>query len=61
MDGGRLDFMVQNPTRRDYANEEEGSGIGLTNVEKRLALIFVGDYSFEAVEIFRVQLNIPLT
>jgi len=63
LDGRRLDFMVQNPIRREYANEEEGSGIGLTNVEKRLALIFDGDYSFEAGEegeIFRVQLNIPL-
>ena len=62
--GEQLQFSTANKiTRREKPKAEKNSGIGLSNVEKRLNLIYPGQFTLEYGEtegIFRLKLTIKL-
>ena len=62
VENDRLIFSCRN-SKAAKANEEKG-GVGLTNVRKRLDLLFTDDYSLDIhdeADTYTVKLNIPLS
>lgn len=63
-DENQLQFKTENRvTPREKTNSEENGGIGISNVEKRLNLIYPGRHSLEYHEkggIFTLEMNIDL-
>jgi hypothetical protein len=63
-DENQLLFKTENRvTPREKTNSEENGGIGISNVEKRLSLIYPGRYTLEYHEkggIFRMEMKIDL-
>jgi hypothetical protein len=61
VEGDRLHFTCRN-SKADKPNEEKG-GVGLTNVRKRLKLLYNSDYTYRILneaDIYSVELDIPL-
>ncbi len=58
----QLFFEVEN-SKSNIKNIDENSGFGLTNVKKRLDLLYPNTYKldiFDEVQIFKVKLNFPI-
>jgi hypothetical protein len=58
-----LYFKVDNPVTEDERTDESNKGIGLTNVRRRLDLLYGDDYALDILEnngIFSVNLKMPL-
>jgi len=64
-DGKLLQFNTENKiAKREKPKREKNSGIGISNVEKRLNLIYPGSYTLKYGEtdaIFRLELTIKLS
>ena len=61
VEGERLSFTCRN-SKAEVSNEMKG-GVGLTNVRKRLDLLYGQDYTLrihDDAEVYTVELNIPL-
>lgn len=61
--GGRLHFEVANRVYGGPTDDRSQSGVGLSNLRKRLAIIYGADYSFTAAprgETFLASLDVPL-
>ncbi len=62
MEMGRLLFTCCN-SKAEKSNEEKG-GVGLTNVQKRLKLLYGQSYSLfirNTTDVYTVELTIPLS
>ena len=62
-ENGRLAFSVCNNKSEAVSSINEGSGIGLENVRKRLELIFMHNYTLDIQTVddtYSIYLNIPL-
>lgn len=46
VDGGKLICRIENSSFPKESKDKSGSGIGLVNLKKRLALLYPGNYSF---------------
>ncbi len=59
---GRLIFTCENRQKKK-ANPNDYGGLGLTNIRKRLEILYPGDYTLHIVddtENYKIYLNIPL-
>ena len=63
VDEERLQFIAENPNNPKTESDESGSGIGITNLKKRLELIYPGKYELSSEvtdSIYRSELMIDL-
>lgn len=63
-ENGKLDCLIENSFFPKDRKDKSGSGIGLPNLEKRLALIYPGNYTFlsgKAGDNYRSSLSIQLS